>query len=166
MSAMQAVNAFVTTLYLGLLLVAARSDLAEFRIPNRLNLAIALLYPAHVLAAPAAVPWAVAIGIAMATLLAGLLPFRFGWIGGGDVKLLAAAALWAGPSGYPVLLIGTALAGGLMALAMLPPMRVGFAWACHTVGAVDARDAILGKTMPYGIAIAIGGTAAALTAAG
>lgn len=65
-----------------------------------------------------------------------------------------------------MLLIGTALAGGLMALAMLPPWRLGLAWACHTVGAADARDALLGRTIPYGIAIAIGGTAAVFTAAG
>ena len=49
----------------------------------------------------------------------GFASFVFGWIGGGDVKLLTALTLWAGPSHGPDLLIMTTLAGGLMAFALL-----------------------------------------------
>lgn len=49
----------------------------------------------------------------------GFVSFVFGWIGGGDVKLLTALTLWAGPSLGPDLLIMTTLAGGVMALALL-----------------------------------------------
>jgi prepilin peptidase CpaA len=49
----------------------------------------------------------------------GFASFVFGWIGGGDVKLLTALTLWAGPSHGPDLLILTTLGGGLMAFALL-----------------------------------------------
>jgi prepilin peptidase CpaA len=49
----------------------------------------------------------------------GFVSFVFGWIGGGDVKLLTALTLWAGPSHGPDLLILTTLGGGLMAFALL-----------------------------------------------
>ena len=49
----------------------------------------------------------------------GFVMFVLGWIGGGDVKLLAALTLWAGPSHGPDLLIMTTLAGGVMACALL-----------------------------------------------
>jgi prepilin peptidase CpaA len=49
----------------------------------------------------------------------GFVSFVFGWIGGGDVKLLTALTLWAGPSYGPDLLILTTLGGGLMAFALL-----------------------------------------------
>ena len=46
----------------------------------------------------------------------GFVSFVAGWIGGGDVKLLTALTLWAGPSHGPDLLIMTTLGGGVMAL--------------------------------------------------
>jgi len=49
----------------------------------------------------------------------GFVSFIFGWIGGGDVKLLTVLTLWAGPSHGPDLLIATTLGGGLMAFGLL-----------------------------------------------
>jgi prepilin peptidase CpaA len=49
----------------------------------------------------------------------GFVSFIAGWIGGGDVKLLTALTLWAGPSHGPDLLIMTTLGGGVMAFALL-----------------------------------------------
>ncbi|MBL6931229.1 MAG: hypothetical protein ISR46_06980, partial [Rhodospirillales bacterium] len=51
------IDTFVISLFLGLLVLAAINDVAEYRIPNRINLAIAALYPAHVLASPVSVDW-------------------------------------------------------------------------------------------------------------
>ena len=71
--------------------------------------------------------------------------FRLGILGGGDVKLLAAAALWLGAAALMPFLMATALAGGLLAVAFL-------AWA------LVRRDR--GRVaLPYGIAIAAGGVA-------
>lgn len=49
----------------------------------------------------------------------GFVSFVVGWIGGGDVKLLTALTLWAGPSHGPELLVMTTLVGGLMAFALI-----------------------------------------------
>ncbi len=45
--------------------------------------------------------------------------WRLGWMGGGDVKLLTAAAVFVPPLLVPTLVMGTALAGGLLALFYL-----------------------------------------------
>ncbi len=49
----------------------------------------------------------------------GFVSFVLGWVGGGDVKLMTALTLWAGPSLGPDLLILTTLGGGIMAFALL-----------------------------------------------
>ncbi len=49
----------------------------------------------------------------------GFVSFIVGWIGGGDVKLLTALTLWAGPSHGPELLVMTTLGGGLMAFVLI-----------------------------------------------
>ena len=48
-----------------------------------------------------------------------IVPYRFGFMGGGDVKALAALGAWLGPLGTFRLFIYMTLAGGLMALATL-----------------------------------------------
>ena len=58
-------------------------------------------------------------------------------LGGGDAKLLAALALWVPPAAFAELLLVMALAGGLLAGAMLVTRRR--------------------VSVPYGIAIAAGG---------
>lgn len=55
----------------------------------------------------------------MLVLAAGTLPFGWGWIGGGDVKLLAACALVLGFAQLVPFALYTALAGGAMALAAI-----------------------------------------------
>jgi prepilin peptidase CpaA len=100
-----------------------------------------------------------AVGIGAALLAAGVALFAFGWIGGGDAKLMAAAALWMGwPAVVPFLLF-TAVAGGVLALALIggktlnryyPLARPG--WALRLLAPESA--------VPYGLAIAIGALAA------
>ena len=62
-----------------------------------------------------------AIGCALAVFLVGAVLFARGWLGGGDVKLLTAATLWAGPAGTPALLVLTGVLGGVLALFLLMP---------------------------------------------
>ena len=69
--------------------------------------------------------------------------------GGGDMKLLAAAAIWMPLPSLPVFLFALALAGGLQALAVLALRRAGAA-------APVARPA---TRMPYGLSIAAAGLA-------
>ncbi|MEE4349168.1 MAG: prepilin peptidase [Pacificimonas sp.] len=135
---------------LGLLLVCtAYSDLTERRIPNAVTLAIAVL----------AVPYWLGRGMTMAELGAQalfaavavgvlLLIWQAGfWLkkrlmGGGDVKLLAALALWLPASPYIEMLFWMALAGLGVTLLAVAENR----W----------RGRAAPTRVPYGVAIVIG----------
>src|SRR3954447_2666884 len=82
-----------------LLIVAAVVDVRTFTISNRLNLTVALLAPVYWLSV-AMSPWPgvavqLAAGVTVFAILAGA--FYAGMMGGGDVKLAAALALWFPP---------------------------------------------------------------------
>ncbi|MEX2454954.1 MAG: prepilin peptidase [Rhodospirillaceae bacterium] len=151
------VDRLALTAFAGLLVWAAWSDLRDFVIPNRISIAIAMLFPAHVLATGAVeiVPGSVAA--AAATFAAGFALFAFRVAGGGDVKLMTAVALWAGPSQIAGFLMMTALAGGLLAALL-----AARAWRAHAAASPDGSlalrvCAIRGTKVPYGAAIALGG---------
>ena len=131
----------------GILVFAAIVDVRTFTISNRLNLAVALLAPAY-WASIALSPWPgvaiqLAAGAAVFILLAGA--FYAGMMGGGDVKLAAALALWFSPAGTIRFLVLMSLAGGVLTLILV-------AW--HRARKREGRPQI-----PYGVAIAFGGLA-------
>jgi prepilin peptidase CpaA len=126
------------------LLVAAATDLRRRQIDNWLTGAIALAAPLFWLASGltlGAIGWQFAIAVAAFAVLAGL--FAAGAMGGGDVKLLTALALWLPPMPFLTLLLVMAIAGGALTLACA-------AW--HVLRRNEGRIAV-----PYGIAISIGG---------
>ena len=128
-----------------ILVFAAVVDIRTFTISNRLNLTVALLAPVY-WASVALSPWPdvaiqLALGAAVFTILAGA--FYAGMMGGGDVKLAAALALWFSPVSTMKFLVFMSLAGGLLTLGYL-------AW--HRAGKREGRPQI-----PYGVAIAFGG---------
>jgi len=142
---------------------AAVNDILTFRIPNRLTLAVALLYPAYVFAAPVPVDWLLAVGIAGATLGLGFLLFSRGYCGAGDVKLFAAVALWGGPQLFLPFLFVTTLSGGVIALFMWLQHRFGRAPSL-ALALQTAADPLIGKQqMPYGAAIAVAALYVAFT---
>jgi Flp pilus assembly protein protease CpaA len=75
-------------------------------------------------------------------------------MGGGDIKLLVATAMWTGLKGLPAFLVGVSLAGGLLALLLLGSRALAGA-AGRTP---DALPGPLrpGAPMPYALAIAGG----------
>lgn len=96
--------------------VASVTDVLSRRVPNWLTglLALAALI---FNATRGAVHALLSAGVMIAVLLVGALAFAQGWIGGGDVKLAAAAA---GALSYPdcvPFLIYTILGGGVLAIA-------------------------------------------------
>jgi len=130
-----------------LLVVAAVIDVRTFTISNKLNLAVALLAPVYWLSI-ALSPWPgvaiqLAAGAAVFVVLAGA--FFAGMMGGGDVKLAAALALWFPPLVTVKFLVLMSLAGGVLTVAVL-------AW--HRFKRRGGRPEI-----PYGVAIAFGGLA-------
>jgi len=129
------------------LITAAISDLRHRRISNRLNSAFALSYVVFALLM-LITGKATFSSVGMSVLLAGgvfllfALFFYLGAMGGGDVKLAGAAALWVPAGAIPGFLIMTALFGGLVALATL----------------IHARfNKLDNPEVPYGVAIAAGG---------
>lgn len=130
-----------------MLIVAAVIDVRTFTISNRLNLAIALGAPVY-WTSIALAPWpGVAIQLAAAAIVFLLLAGAFyaGMMGGGDVKLASALALWFSPAGTTKFLVLMSVAGGVLTLALL-------GW--HRAARREGRPAI-----PYGVAIAFGGLA-------
>ena len=125
-----------------LLLFAAVTDLKARIIANRLNLAIALLAPAWWWVSGLE-PWPdmaiqAALGVVVFAIFAGL--FALGWMGGGDVKLLGALALWLPLALLLKMLVVMSLAGGVLTLAVV---------AVHRFRKLETNPEV-----PYGVAIA------------
>lgn len=96
----------------GLTVAATLTDLRSYRIPNRISLAVAGLFPVYVLAGFAdAGSGLLAGGIVFAI---GVFLFSRGWMGGGDVKLLAAVSLWAGTELLLPMILIVSITGGIM----------------------------------------------------
>jgi prepilin peptidase CpaA len=147
------------------LLAASLSDIRSRRIPNALVVPLALLgvlYSAVVLSPTAGVPRAL-LGLAIGFGL--WIPFyALRMLGAGDVKLFAAASCWLAPSQVFGAALLSAFAGGLLSV-------IGLAMA-HGIGLTTFRIAhglrdprLLAtplavpkgrKTLPYGLAMAIG----------
>lgn len=127
------------------LVFAAFTDIRRRQIDNWLNGAIALGAPLFWWASGLSL-WpgvALQLGVALAAfaLLAGLFALRM--MGGGDVKLLTALALWIEWDIFLQLLMVMALAGGVLTIVM------GI-W--HIMR--RQRDRL---SIPYGVAISFGG---------
>ena len=145
----------------GLLAWAVICDFTTLRIPNRLPLAVALLFAAHATANPGAVDWLGGLLIAIAVFAVATTLFHFQLMGGGDVKLMAAVALWAGPQEIFGFLVVTSLAGGLLAVVAVTRLRFAVAGAIQAMGGRKTMEGAFGGVVPYGIAISVGGFAVA-----
>jgi len=97
---------------------------------------------------------AYAVGCSVVVFAVGATAFAAGGLGGGDVKLLAAVSLFAGPARMVDFLAVTAIAGGVMGLAVLAGAPIGKPAPLPANGPLRAR---LRRNLPYGPAIAAGG---------
>jgi prepilin peptidase CpaA len=101
------------------LLFAAFTDVKRREIDNWLNLAIALASPLWWLAM--GLDWIDAgfqIGLAVVTFVVTAFLFAMRQMGGGDVKLLTALALWFSPASFLQLIIMMAVIGGGASVAL------------------------------------------------
>ena len=145
------INAGFTELLLGilaiLLVIAAVVDVRTLTISNSLNLTVALLAPLYWLSVALPLWPDAAIQLAVGTGVFAVMAAAFyaGMMGGGDVKLAAALALWFSPAATLKFLVLMSIAGGVVTLAAL---------ALHRARGKSGRPEI-----PYGVAIAFGGLA-------
>jgi len=167
----------LTFYVLGLVAVAAYTDLVKFKIPNIIPVLIVLSFvvalvvdiftDGSVFQSPVNhLVTGVVVFIVMLVL------FFMRLFGGGDAKLIPAVALWIGIQGLPVFLIVTTMAGGVLALlsvffrktkigqVLLTKLRYHPKLILKLAGSwFDAMSR--GETLiPYGVAIAIGALAA------
>ena len=146
----------IILVFTALVLAGAMSDAARFTIPNWLCGLIVLTFPAAAFAAGLGWP---EIGL---HLLGGLIAFLIGfalfgpgWIGGGDAKMFAAAALWFGWPMTLEFLLHTVIAGGVLALVLLA-LRHSLVHAPALAGRIAGSALAKDAPVPYGIAIAAG----------
>jgi prepilin peptidase CpaA len=101
------------------LLTAAATDLRRRQIDNWLNIAIAAAAPIYWWASGmtlADMGWQIALATGIFVVLLGLFALR--GMGGGDVKLLVALALWIAPLSYLKLTVMMSLIGGALSIAV------------------------------------------------
>jgi len=132
-------------------------DLKHYIIPNWINLILLLLYPAMVFMNPHPVDWLQGLYAVGVVFGVGFLLFISRLMGGGDIKLLTACAIWCGltPALYQFVVI-TAVLGGIMAIALLI-LRPVLPWIMIKLRINVALPKILTmkQPLPYGIAIAL-----------
>lgn len=132
-----------------LLIWGGGNDILAFRLPNWLTLSTAVIAVALVTASSNVLPpiaWH--LGFGLVVLVVGLVLFRFNLLGGGDVKWIAALAIWLGPNlNFLRFMLLMGFAGGLLAVVMAV---VGHLWPHY--GRQEGRLHI-----PYGVAIAVAG---------
>jgi prepilin peptidase CpaA len=169
-------------LALGLLMAAAWYDLALRIIPDRFCVLLAVLGVAFRLQS-GLIDLAFSVITSLLLFFLLFIVFTRGIIGGGDVKLAAAIALWLSPADCYMFLTMTALAGGVLALVHLvlrrilarSPLAAGVAAAgvaarrvpVGRVGRllglgrriirVERKRIAAGQPLPYGVALAAGG---------
>lgn len=137
---------FVLLGVLAVTLVAiAIIDVRTYTISNRVNAAIALTAPLYwwSINLPLLPDAAIRLGVAAAVFALLAVTFYLGMMGGGDVKLAAALALWFSPASTLRFLVVMSIAGGLLTLAVM---------GLHKWRKKEGKPEV-----PYGVAIAIGG---------
>jgi len=141
--------------FVGLMLVAAASDIATMTIPDWVSIATVLLFPvAAALAGLSPLQIGLHLGVGAAIFLLGFLLFSFGVLGGGDVKVIAAVSVWTGLAALSTFAFAMTLAGGALAGGLL--------LARKAARPADNRPAFLNRLLdpaggiPYAVAIAVG----------
>ncbi len=150
-----------------LLLTAAFHDIALRTIPNAVSTGLALIGIAFRMRDGGIVP---SLLLAVVVFVTAVLCWQRGWMGGGDVKLIAATAFVVPPQQVGNLLLLTALCGGVLGVFYLALSRLMRAQpsdqprgALRRILRAERWRICRGAPLPYGLAIAFGGITLLLT---
>ncbi len=155
---------FMWITYVLLFFTAAVWDVWKRIIPNVLPAGLIVLFICAGLLSSSPVDWLSHLASGVLVLFVGAVLFGFGWLGGGDVKLWAAGALWAGLELVPLQVGFVAIFGGVLALLMMfmrsEFMRSQLPYYVMLLPA-PIRPSLpqvfmRGESIPYGVAIAAG----------
>ena len=134
-------GAFAIVALASLLLSAGIQDIRTREIANWKSGAIVALAPLWWLAHGLSLYPDIALQVALAAVVLAIFfaVFAMGWMGGGDVKLIAALALWLPVGAFMTMMMVMSVAGGAVTVAMLVERK-----ARRANGAIE---------VPYGVAI-------------
>ena len=143
-------------LFPALMAFAAASDLLTMTISNRVSLLLTAGFMVLAIAGGMGLhDMLLHAGAGMLVLAVAFACFAMGWVGGGDAKVAAAAALWFGFAHLMGYLVYASLFGGALTLLLLqfrqwplPYPLAGQPWLLK----LHAKE----SGIPYGIALAIG----------
>lgn len=139
------------------LAIAALSDLFTMTIPNRVSVILLLSFFAIALMSGMPLPM-IGMHLLASMIVFGLCftLFALNIMGGGDAKLLSAAAIWFGfDSSLTAFMVYVGFAGGLVTFFIL--MVRSQSNTILAIGLPVPNSLLLAKKIPYGLAIAIGG---------
>lgn len=150
-------SAIALLVFPAVMVFAASSDLLTMRISN---ISVLVLLGAFALLAPLTgmpLDQIASHGVlALVVLVIGFAFFAFGWMGGGDAKLAAAIALWAGMGQIVPFVFYSAVWGGLLTSAILAVRHWPLPASVRQVTWID-RLHDKSKGVPYGLALAAAG---------
>jgi prepilin peptidase CpaA len=144
------------SLFPALMAFAAASDLLTMTISNRVSLALAAGFLVVALASGMGLSGILLhAGAGAAVLTVAFACFAMGWVGGGDAKVAAGAALWFGFADLMNYLVYASMFGGALTVLLLqfrqwplPYALAGQTWLLR----LHAKE----SGIPYGIALALG----------
>jgi prepilin peptidase CpaA len=139
-------------LFAAVLVAAAIEDSIRLRISNLLVLGLLVGALAAMSMAGLDIALWQNFAVLAGLLLVGTPLFAAGKMGGGDVKLLAAAGLWFDLRGALLMLVSVLLAGGLLAFLIIIARLFGWSDATRERVLILKR----GGGIPYGVAISAG----------
>jgi prepilin peptidase CpaA len=146
-------------IFLAACFIASYTDVRWRRVPNVLT--YGCLAAILALSAPRGlIPFGVTAGSAIIVLLVGSFIFGLGWLGGGDIKLLATGAAAIGFPSFLVVLLYVATVGGIIgAVYALRERRlrtIVTSIALSAVGGTAIAPAAASRRVPYALAICAG----------
>ena len=113
------INLFFAAIYIFILVVSIISDYKKTIIPNWCSAALAIEFALYSILFLTYNQIAWNIGLSVVVLSIGITFYSFGWFGGGDVKLLSAVMMWAGPEHGVSFMFFVAMIGLIMAFALI-----------------------------------------------
>lgn len=145
-------SSYLALIFPALMAFAASYDCLALTISNRLCVCVAAgFFPLAVIAGLGVDQILLHTACGLAMLAIGFALYAGKWIGGGDAKLFAAAALWFGWGDVASFATVAAIAGGLLALAVLGLRSLWYRLPPFAAARIDPQS-----ELPYGVALAAG----------